>query len=266
MLTRPIISGDTTDQPVWTGSPVTREAPSREEIHFLNSVPKAKFRDDFDWHNSGISSQTTVSASSQLPEVATDKVPWDKGRDEKRRSKFSMADTRDHWLVQEAERRRIAEYEGRLQSGRSSVHRPSSYGPIKPVDNSMNWWRQEQVGGRVKPATAMSADLRQTLLQKTAGAHNSNSPIHTLSSSNFCSTLLQNSYQSKKSSLPSQAPQHHQYNQQHQFHIPHSESQSNTQAPTGGSDAANEGLGSQLCSHCNHELGKFAVWKILLCQ
>ncbi|KAL8617088.1 hypothetical protein ACOMHN_014259 [Nucella lapillus] len=158
----------------------------------------------------------------------------------------------DHWLVQEAERRRLNNNNNNTSSGYS--HNPirgvaQFSGPIKPATDSYgNRWR-EGGGGGVRLSPNMPAQIRQTLLQKTAGARGStasnssqeaNPPgPHYQHDPAFSQTLPRDfgyggGYppSSRSEPLP---PQHH--------------------PPLSPGDAGVNISGKQRCSHCNQELG-----------
>ena len=84
----------------------------------------------------------------------------------------------DHWLVEEAERRRLAETEGRLHSPNSQPSMSSSakVGPIQPHAELPNRWRGGNAHASQQPSASMPAAIRQTLLLKTANSRGSNGP------------------------------------------------------------------------------------------
>ncbi|CAG5133415.1 unnamed protein product, partial [Candidula unifasciata] len=276
----PTDARDSNNQGQSSAGPITREAPTREEIHSLNSVPKAKLRRDTDWQSTeSLNSPKTPNSISPLqPENNSNKSSWQQGREEKPGSKFSLFTSGDHWLVQEAERRRIAESESKLQPRRASNQRPSSSGPIKPAGDTANRWRdqggfandQNHATERLKPLSSMPAVIRQTLLQKTAGVRSSNDPVQTFPQAPSPSPSLSyhNSYHNQPSSqAPEQPPQQKrqqwQYNQQPES--PHHPPQ---QVAPGGPALPPQRQheikmsGSQLCSHCEQELGYGAAMVI----
>lgn len=275
MTMMPTDPRDSHNQGQWSGGPITREAPSREEIHSLNSVPKAKLRSDTDWQSTESlnSPKTPKSISPQQPENSLNKASWYQEREEKPGSKFSLFTSGDHWLVQEAERRRIAESEAKLQPGRAANLRPSSSGPIKPSGDTSNRWRdqggfandQNHVSDRPKPSSSMPAVIRQTLLQKTAGVRSSSEPVQTfpLSTSPSSSVSYHNYHHNQlPSSQPPQQP--NQKRQQFQFnqylespHHPQQQVAPGGPAPPPPRQHEIKMSGSQLCSHCEQELGEF---------
>ena len=94
----------------------------------------------------------------------------------KRGSQFPVLG--DHWLVEEAERRRLAESEGRLHSPNSHPSSSSSVvtGPIQPHPELPNRWRGNKPDQPQQPSGSMPAAIRQTLLLKTANVRGGNGP------------------------------------------------------------------------------------------
>ncbi|XP_070198566.1 trichohyalin-like [Littorina saxatilis] len=155
----PSLSSRPDHQEAVSSSPVRREAPSKGQLHSLNSVPKAKFRDPEQW----ISDEAPPPHHQQPYDARPQKTAAPSRRSEPPRNPFSGP--RDHWLVEEAERRRVNQSTG---PSRAQVS-----GPIKAAtDDHGNRWR----GGPGQPQRSpnMPDQLRQTLLQKTAGARGSN--------------------------------------------------------------------------------------------
>ncbi|XP_076446260.1 uncharacterized protein LOC143283780 isoform X2 [Babylonia areolata] len=221
-----------------TSSPVKREAPSKSQIHSLNSVPRARIRNPDQWMGEEVSGGGGGGEGRPQPAQAR--------RSEANRSQF--AGPQDHWLVQEAERRRMND--SGYRQGPSS--RAQFSGPIKPVaDNYGNRWR-EQGTAEVQRSPNMPAQIRQTLLQKTAGARGSTAnsssqemnpqgpPYHPDPAGHSLSQTLPPNFgygggyspSSRSDPLP---PSQHQ------------------QPPAG--DGGMNISGKQRCSHCNQELG-----------
>lgn len=207
--------------------PTKREAPSKSQIHSLNSVPRARLRQADQWIGGDGGEADT------RPQTAPPR------RSDAYRSQF--AGPQDHWLVQEAERRRLNE------GGHASTTRAQFSGPIKPATDSYgNRWREEGAGVRLSPN--MPAQIRQTLLQKTAGARGSTpqdmgppgpGPAYQPDpAAGFSHTLPPNfgygsGYPpgSRSEAMPPQHP------------------------PPSAGDAGVNISGKQRCSHCNQELG-----------
>ena len=257
----------------------SRDSHSRVDKVSINSVPKAKLRDDKEWYGS------SPRKSNTKPEETQQKAyqpPWESAK-EKPGAKLQLSGPQDHWLIQEAERRRMAESEGRLTSNKP-VNRntsPSSHfsGPIKPATDSNNRWRGNNHNAEPeRPNPSMPAAIRQTLLQKTANARGPPSPNEQQSyhggNSNRLSPSGQDVYHNHGDSgyyPPSPMPPYHsphpqQYQQPHSSQSqskyfpsqipPPSQAPPSPQAPPPPADSGREMSGMQACAHCGQELGK----------
>lgn len=122
--------------PLSPTSPIIREPPSRQEKHSLNAVPKPKFHDSTMWiGNANEPRQTTTK-----PATTNVTAPKPARRSDIMRKQYSSP--QDHWLVQEAERRRLEEQnKGQWSGGRQGQYKT---GPIKPHDSLVtNRWREK---------------------------------------------------------------------------------------------------------------------------
>ncbi|KAH9488182.1 hypothetical protein Btru_064868 [Bulinus truncatus] len=216
--------------------PITREAPSKVELRSLNSVPRAKFRDPSEIY-ANLSVTNPALSPRQTEPNKRHTASWMDNGDDRKNKTFSFG---DHWLVEEAERRRLAESHNKQPASKSSVHSSHFTGPIKPAND--NRWRGGSFDGN--QATSMPQAIRQTLLQKTSGMRGS-TPDLTFSSGSSRSS-------SRSPSFPSQDDASHHshmnvnpphYNQQSRFN--HS-STDDIRGPING---------KQPCSHCNEEIG-----------
>lgn len=213
---------------------VKREPPTKDQLHSLNSVPRAKFRDADKW----ISSQKDYDEPVSLP--------YQSSRPEKAQptaSQHSLSShypqvhknqyvtSQDHWLVQEAERRRLNE------SGDAHRMVPSQiFGPIRPAIDNSNRWRNDPSVPDSRSSSSMPAQIRQTLLQKTATARGSASgsfskptPFSSSPGTSSQSSAYTSNYQSRSDVNP---PSHRVPEPEHKL------------------------SGKQKCSHCSQELGE----------
>ncbi|XP_067663284.1 LIM domain only protein 7-like isoform X1 [Haliotis asinina] len=245
LQTRP----DTTPPNSPTGSgPIRRPTPSREQLRSLNAVPKPKFRSSHDWIGSeqNIQHNTRSFPSSRHSDIM--------------RKQYSTP--QEHWLFEEAERRRLANQDPKSQTRQPTQTQFS--GPIKPTTD--NRWRGEPSMERRQspnlntsfephhPDGSMPAAIRQTLLQKTAGARGS-------TGSNYSQDLggSYNQYPNQGPSLSHTMPTSYGYNspryrdqQGYEMQVPPS---SRAPPPPQKSDSSATLSGRQQCSHCNQELG-----------
>ena len=233
------------DQPE-APNPVRREAPSKGQIHSLNSVPKAKFRSSSQWIGEDDPSRYPDYSSSGGESRSQ---PAPSRRSEAYRNQFTGP--QDHWLVQEAERRRMNE-----SSYAHGPNRAQFSGPIKPASDSYgNHWREE--GGDVRRSPNMPAQIRQTLLQKTAGARGS--PASS-SSQEINPQEPSPTYQSSTGPGLSQTlPPNYSYGG---GYSPSSRSgpmppQHRAPSPDSGHENGVGISGKHHCSHCNKELGEY---------
>ncbi|XP_053398992.1 LIM and calponin homology domains-containing protein 1-like isoform X3 [Mercenaria mercenaria] len=124
-LTRPdpsvetTVSGDSHDNSL---SPATREAPSKGELHSLNAVPKPKFHSSAAWIKDRDAENNT---QSEKPFVIGKRSDLIHQRD--------YSNPSDHWLVREAEKRRLAE-----KSDYANIESVTAHaGPTKPSQSSL---------------------------------------------------------------------------------------------------------------------------------
>ncbi|XP_064610037.1 LIM domain only protein 7-like isoform X2 [Liolophura sinensis] len=132
----PDASSDAPKTPLSPTSPIIREPPSRQEKHSLNAVPKPKIHDSTVWIGNAKEplQMTTTSARADVT------APKPARRSDIMRKQYSSP--QDHWLVQEAERRRLEEQnKGQRSGGRQGQYKT---GPIKPHDSLVtNRWREK---------------------------------------------------------------------------------------------------------------------------
>ncbi|XP_046380443.2 LIM and calponin homology domains-containing protein 1-like isoform X2 [Haliotis rufescens] len=245
LQTRP----DTTPPNSPTGSgPIKRPTPSREQLRSLNAVPKPKFRSSHDWigGEQNMQHNTRSFPSSRHSDIM--------------RKQYSTP--QEHWLFEEAERRRLANQDPKSQTRQPTQTQFS--GPIKPTAD--NRWRGEPSMDRRQspnlnssfephhPEGNMPAAIRQTLLQKTAGARGSTGSNY---SQDLGGSYNQHPYQGP--SLSQTMPTSYNYNspryrdqQGQDIQVPPS---SRAPPPPQKSDSSTALSGRQQCSHCNQELG-----------
>ncbi|KAL4230513.1 Guanine nucleotide exchange factor vav3 [Mactra antiquata] len=104
-------------------SPTTREAPSKGELHSLNAVPKQKFRSSAGWIKEEEEAQ---NAMNERPFVIGNRSDLIHHRDNSNPS--------EHWVVREAEKRRLAEKNDRYGNSESVT---AHAGPTKPSQSSL---------------------------------------------------------------------------------------------------------------------------------
>nr|KAI8757072.1 calponin homology domain-containing protein [Biomphalaria glabrata] len=227
------------EEEVSSVTPITREAPSRVELHSLNSVPKAKFRDPSEIYVNVGTTNPALSPRHTEPNKRFT-APWMDNSDDKKRHTFSAFG--EHWLIEEAERRRLAESSSKLPTTKTSVHSSNFSGPIKPAND--NRWRGD---------TSMPQAIRQTLLQKTSGLRGSTPDLafssNTSYSSSRSSSLPPNESMTSQHNLSS-SPKEYQQNYASQYN--QQQPKSRYSQPDQGRAPVN---GKQPCSHCNEEIG-----------
>lgn len=100
-------------------SPTTREAPTKAELHSLNAVPKPKFRNTAPWmKEDGVNEN-----DNEKPFVIGKRSDLIHQRD--------YSNPNDHWLVREAEKRRLADRKDNVESI------PARAGPAQPSQSSL---------------------------------------------------------------------------------------------------------------------------------
>lgn len=110
-------------------SPTTREAPSKGELHSLNAVPKPKFRSSAGW----INNEEPVNTNSRLPNTQQNERPFVIGKRSDLIHHRDYSNPNDHWLVREAEKRRVADAHAR--DNVESV--TARAGPVIPSQSSL---------------------------------------------------------------------------------------------------------------------------------
>ena len=126
--------------------PVRREAPSRGQLHSLNFVPKAKFRQPEEWLSE--EGPSAGHLDRNLLPVAHRKYS----------DVSQVSGMNDHWLIEEAERRR--------KQGASGAELSRFSGPIKPApDICGNRWSTMDKWGK---DGALATRLRKTLIHRAS--------------------------------------------------------------------------------------------------
>lgn len=172
-------------------SPISREPPSKTELHSLNAVPRAKRRDPKEWivsdHSNELERKPMNKSKGFRPLIS--------------REQEIQSSSQVHWVVEEAERRRYAEM--RNPQNKASSHddytKPVNY-PIQPADGS-NMWRDT--------STAPQKGLAQPLPKNPAYEHPSkSSPNSSVRHSASLETLNQANQRSSYASYSSSASPH----------------------------------------------------------
>ena len=233
---------------------VTREAPSKLELHMLNSVPKPKFRRAADW----IKDEESDSSSSN--DKYSDKQFVIGKRSDIIHKDYSSP--QDHWLVQEAERRRLADhkdYSSRLDTS-DSVHtagpaKPSTSslvnrfrGDAQPNKNRYSYPAPRDKDSRLSPSQPLStggSGLRQ--YERSASPELSSTQFSARNQSlNFANPSLSNTLPPNFSFNANKPPRRE----------PPAPAPKPQKSPTEQAEQMNTVSGKQKCSHCNEELGK----------
>lgn len=111
-------------------SPTVREAPSKGELHSLNAVPKQKFRSNAEWIKDG---ESAPHPNTRYSNTQQNERPFVIGNRSDLIHKTDYSNPSDHWLVREAEKRRVAEAQA-LEDRRGVTARA---GPAIPSQSSL---------------------------------------------------------------------------------------------------------------------------------
>lgn len=111
-------------------SPTVREAPSKGELHSLNAVPKQKFRSNAEWIKDG---ENVPHTNTRYSNTQQNERPFVIGNRSDLIHKTDYSNPSDHWLVREAEKRRVAEAQTREE--RPGV--TARAGPAIPSQSSL---------------------------------------------------------------------------------------------------------------------------------
>ena len=240
--------------------PVAREAPSKLELHMLNSVPKPKFRRAADWIKD---EEEEVSAPADKYATAADKYA-DKQFVIGNKSDIIHKDystSQDHWVVQEAERRRLAESKDFSRRFDDSVH---TAGPAKPSGSSLvNRFRGDIEPNKkhnrysyptphdtdsnppARPLSTSGSGLRH--FERSASPELSSTQFSARNQSlNFANPSLSNTLPANFSFNANKAPKRE----------PPAPAPKPKRSPTEQADQTHTVSGKQRCSHCEEELGK----------
>ena len=235
-------------------NPVKRGMPSRQQLHSLNAVPKPRILGSSEW---------MANARDDF------KPPGATRHADIMKKQFSTPE--EHWLYEEAERRRRASLDPKVVP-HQAAHAQFG-GPIKPASD--NRWRDgrlhdgrpdgRQYEQKLSPnasferrsESSMPAQIRQTLLQKTAGTRGSNGssysqelgsyPMYPIEQPVSLSQTMPASYNYNNSSSVSPSPRPDPPVPPTMRAPPPPESSSEQLLPVSG---------KQECSHCNQELGR----------
>ncbi|KAK7498674.1 hypothetical protein BaRGS_00010051 [Batillaria attramentaria] len=232
--------------------PIVREAPSKGQLHSLNSVPRAKIRNPEGWIGSprdmdDLSNFSDHSGSSREGRSQPAAAP--------RRSegfRGQLGGPQDHWLIQEAERRRLHD-----SGDRHGPSRAQFSGPIKPhTDSFGNRWRDDSGGQDPRSSPNMPAQIRQTLLQKTAGARGSTGSNYSQELNPPGSSSPHHSRGSPNTSMSQTLPPNFQYDYGQPSRPDAMPPSHRAPSPDGRRENGGVSLsGKQRCSHCSQELG-----------
>ena len=212
--------------------PGMREPPSKGELHSLNAVPKQKVRNSGEWINN-------------------EERPFVIGKRSDLIHKSNNTNSQDHWLVQEAERRRKQEELERRNNYDSITARA---GPTKPSESSLisrfrgdiepqprsnrysgtSLHSTADLGSASRPLSSSGSSLRQYDRSPESGVTQFSAKSNNYSSPNLSNTLPANFSFNANTSLPSKSAR-------------------SSQAETEPVIAVS---GKQKCSHCGEELGE----------
>ena len=241
---------------------VTREAPSKLELHMLNSVPKPKFRRSADWikdEDPENSSPTTTTSNANTDKYADKQFVIGKRSDIIHKDYSS---SQDHWLVQEAERRRLAELKD--YGNRDTTDSVHTAGPAKPSASSLvNRFRgdaqpnknrysypaprdQDSYTSSSRPLSTSGSGLRQ--YERSASPE--------LSSTQFSARNQSLNYANP--SLSNTLPANFSFNANKPLRRePPAPAPKPQRSPTEQAEQMNTVSGKQKCSHCSEELGMY---------
>ena len=239
---------------------VSREAPSKLELHMLNSVPKPKFRRAADWiKDEEEESSAPINRYADPADKYADKQFVIGNRSDIIHKDYSTS--KDHWVVQEAERRRLAENKdyNRRQFD-DSVH---TAGPAKPSGSSLvNRFRgdiEPNKKNRYSYPTPRDTDSHPPARPlSTSGSglrHFERSASPELSSTQF--SARNQSLNFANPSLSNTLPANFQFNANKALkREPPAPAPKPKRSPTEPSDQTHTVSGKQRCSHCEEELGE----------
>lgn len=221
-----------------TESSINREVPTKHDLHNLNAVPKPKFRSNKDW----ISGNEPVSSNSHP-------------RSDNSRNSPNI---HEHWLVEEAERRRKAND----QQTRTSPKPYSSHQNNRPHHDSglSNRWRDDSS----VPKQQFQSHSTITAPRPLTNNSSYNQPSHEPQSKySPVSPQTRNLSQTLPAgmSLGSATPPKRelQVPTKHSRPSSSSSSLSSPSSPLSPSEQFMAVSGKQGCSHCSEELGGYRL-------
>lgn len=245
-LVRPdtVESGDSLDNGL---SPTPREAPSKGELHSLNAVPKQKFRSSAAWITD---EETDNNTQTERPFVIGNRSDIIHQRD--------YSNPSDHWVVREAEKRRLAEQADYVNSESMTAHA----GPTKPSASSLvNRFRGDieppPRSNRFSYPSSHSSDIRLSPTPRSgSGIHQyDRSPEQTQFSARTQPNTLASS-----SSLSQTLPPNFSFN----ANVRNLDSVQSMKPARSLADDTGPVIavsGKQKCSHCGEELGMYP-WQL----
>ncbi|XP_021360222.1 LIM domain only protein 7-like isoform X2 [Mizuhopecten yessoensis] len=209
----------------------SREAPTKNDLHNLTAVPKPRYRAPSNWMKEDQQPQKTVS----------------KSRSDNNRSSPNL---HEHWLVEEAERRRKA-----------TPNQNSHSGAIQPVsDGIVNRWRDDSFLPKQQASiNAQGSNLTQprSLSSNVSQGHGLDNRHYTPASQNtkaMSQTLPQNFNYSSLSPKQRGDP----YAPPKQTRTSSSSTASSMSSPSSPLNPSEQFMavsGKQACSYCSQELG-----------
>lgn len=231
-------------------SPTTREPPSKGELHSLNAVPKPKFHNSAAWIKD---KDTENHTQNEKPFVIGKRSDMIHQRD--------YSNPSDHWLVREAEKRRLAE-----KSDYANIESVTAHaGPTKPSQSSL----VSRFRGDIEPPprsnrysypSSYSSDLGLSSTTRpqstTASSLNQYNRVPEKTVTQFSAKTQPNTYSSNPS-LSQTLPQNFSFNAnvRNQDGMP-------TKPPRSLTDDSGPVIavsGKQKCSHCGEELGMYLL-------
>ena len=238
-------------------SPTTREAPSKGELHSLNAVPKRSVRSSLEW----IKNEEPVTTNNRLSNTQQEEKPFVIGKRSDLIHQRDYSNPNDHWLVREAEKRRVAEAQARDNIIESVT---AHAGPAIPSQSSLvNRFRSDREPpprkNRYSYPSSQHGDPRDpptsTRPLSTAGS-NHGDPEKGITT--------QFSARSQPTTSASHTSLSHTLPPSISFNARNNDMNAGSKPPrplTENNENVVAVSGKQQCSHCGEELGKLSVLK-----
>ncbi|XP_052792746.1 LIM and calponin homology domains-containing protein 1-like isoform X3 [Mya arenaria] len=227
-------------------SPTMREAPTKAQLHSLNAVPKQKYRHSAPWMKEEDSAGS--STQSEKPFVIGKRSDLIHQRD--------YSNPNDHWVVREAEKRRLADKRDNVESitARAGPTKPSQSALVSRFRSDVEPPPRSRANRYSYPSYSDKNDTTSSRLSSTSGSSLRNidrSPEQGITTQ-FSARTQPNSYASNPS-MSSTLPPNFSFNANTRNHA----SAGSSKPPRSLSDNSDSVIavsGKQKCSHCGEEL------------